>query len=261
MLELHHWEPNIYFLKPLIALKEAQVPFTSHYFDPTSFEQFSPSFPQDAESSLSLEREGPLLVDGVTILSSSFFILEYLAEIFPTANLYPAGAYPNYRSRAWGQYTALQLAPGVCALGCARYLAPALEQREPGLLKARVDRIEPLERRAAWQAVTDGSLGDAQLAEIRRRLQSVVQRYEVALGQSAWLAGETYSIADVDAYAMLRPLPALAPEAVSERETPRIVEFLQRMGERPAVAEALAMSRTGRPQEAFVPGAEPSRWG
>jgi glutathione S-transferase len=261
MLEVHHWEPNIYFLKPLIALKEAKVPFTSHYFDPTSFEQFSPSFPQDTESSLNLEREGPLLVDGVTILSSTFFILEYLAEHFPTANLYPGGAYPNYRSRAWGQYTALQVAPGVCALGCARYLAPVLKQREPGLLKARIDRIEPLERRAAWQSVIDGSLGEAQLAEIRHRLQNVVQRYEAALGQSTWLVGDTYSIADIDAYAMLSPLPALAPVVVGERVTPRIVEFLQRVRERPAVAEALAMSRTGRPQEAFVPGAEPSRWG
>jgi hypothetical protein len=33
------------------------------------------------------------------------------------------------------------------------------------------------------------------------------------------------------------------------------------MRERPAVRAALALSRTGKPQEAFVPGAEPSRWG
>ncbi len=42
MLELYHWEPNTFFLKPLIALKEKQAAFTSRYFDPTRFEQFAP---------------------------------------------------------------------------------------------------------------------------------------------------------------------------------------------------------------------------
>ena len=38
MLELYHWEPNGPFLKPLIALHEKDVAFTSRYFDPLSFE-------------------------------------------------------------------------------------------------------------------------------------------------------------------------------------------------------------------------------
>ena len=41
MLELFHWEPNTFFLKPLIALKEKDVEFASRYFDPTRFEQFA----------------------------------------------------------------------------------------------------------------------------------------------------------------------------------------------------------------------------
>ena len=59
----------------------------------------------------------------------------------------------------------------------------------------------------------------------------------------------------------LAAAPDLAPEVVNPHQTPRVHEFLQRMSDRPAVRAALAMSRTGRPQEAFVPGAEPSRWG
>jgi hypothetical protein len=60
---------------------------------------------------------------------------------------------------------------------------------------------------------------------------------------------------------MLRALPTLAPDLVNERTTPRILDFLNRMHERQAVKRALARSRSGRPHEAFVPGAEPSRWG
>lgn len=261
MLELYHSEPNIYYLKPLIALKEARAPFTSHYFDPTSFEQHAPSFPQNMESGLHLEREGPILVDGVTVLSSSFFILEYIAEALPAANLLPGDAYEHYRARAWGQFVALQLSPGVCALGCAKYLAPVLKSRDPGQLKARIERIEPQERRAAWMAVIDGSYDEKTLAAVRERLAMPVKRFEDALGRTAWLAGSAYSIADIDAFAMLSPLPDLAPQVVSEKATPRIMQFLRRMRERPAVQQALALAKTARPQEAFVPGAEPSRWG
>ncbi len=261
MLELYHWEPNIYFLKPLIALVEAKVPFTPHYFDPTAFEQFSPCFPQNAESNLQLEREGPLLVSGGEVLSSSFFILEYIAEAHPSAGLDPQEVYDRYRARAWGQYIALQLAPGVCALGCARHLAPALAARDPQQLRARIERIEPQERRAAWQAVVSGQYDERTQAAIRERLEPPVRRIEDSLGRGEWLAGPRYSIADIDAFAMLAPLPQLAPELVSEQATPRIMQFLRRVRARPAVQQALATSRSGKPEQAFVPGAEPSRWG
>lgn len=261
MLELYHSEPNIYYLKPLIALEEVKAPFASRYFDPTSFEQYSPSFPQSVESGLNLEREGPTLVDGVTVLSSSFFILEYIAEAFPAANLLPGEAHEHYRVRAWGQFIALQLSPGVCALGCAKYLAPVLKSRDPGQLRARIERIEPLERRAAWMAVIDGSYDEKTLASVREQVKMPVKRIEDALGRASWLAGPAYSVADIDAFAMLSPLVDLAPEALSEKAAPRIMQFLRRMRERPAVQRALAFAKTARPQEAFVPGAEPSRWG
>ncbi|MGH8219233.1 MAG: glutathione S-transferase family protein [Steroidobacteraceae bacterium] len=261
MLELYHSEPNLYFLKPLLALEEASVPFTSRYFDPTSFEQYSPRFPQNTESMLNLEREGPALVDGGTVLTSSFFILEYIAEAEPGANLLPGDAFGRYRARAWGQSNALQLAPGVCALGCARYLAPALAALDQGQLRARIERLEPQERRAAWTAVIDGRYDERMLAKVREQLAMPVKRIESALGAGPWLTGESYCIADIDAFALLAPLPELAPELVSSRATPRITEFLRAVRARPAFDRALGCARTPNPRQAFVPGAEPSRWG
>ena len=71
MLELYHWEPNTFFLKPLIALKEKEAAFASRYFDPTRFEQFAAGFPHNVEAGLHLEREGPLLRRNGTLISSS----------------------------------------------------------------------------------------------------------------------------------------------------------------------------------------------
>jgi glutathione S-transferase/GST-like protein len=261
MLELYHWEPNTFFLKPLIALKEKETEFVSCYFDPTRFEQFAAGFPHNVEAGLHLEREGPLLRRNAALISSSFFMLEYIADALPGPDLNPGGAYEHYRARAWGQFLGLIVGPAVSALGCAKYLAPVLRQRDQQELKARIEAIEPQERRAAWSAVIDGTYDETALANFHQRLGFPVKRVESTLAINRWLTGNEYSIADIDAFAMLNTLPDLAPEVVNPHQTPRISEFLHRMRERPAVRAALAMSRTGRPQEAFVPGAEPSRWG
>jgi len=260
MLELYHWEPNTYFLKPLIALYEKRAAFTSRWFDPTAFEQFAPGWPGNTESALQLEREGPILVHDGAIISNSFFMLEYLNDALPGINLCPGGAFEQYRQRAWGQVLTA-VGTGVTELGCAKYLAPVLRGIEPATLTARLQSIQPLERRQAWAAVAGGTLDEAALAGVRARLKGPIKRIESALAATPWLAGAEYSIADIDAFSLLNGLPALAPDVLNRDETPRTLEFLERVRERPAVKAALALSRTGRPEEAFVPGAEGSRWG
>jgi len=260
MIELYHWEPNGYFLKPLIALHEKQVPFTSRWFDPTVFEQFAPTFPRDTESGLHLEREGPLLVHDGRYISNSFFMLEYIAGAFPGTELIPTDAFQHYRVQAWGQVMTA-VGADVTILGCAKYLAPLLKGQSAEVLESKLQGIEPLERRSAWAAVIDGSYDEGALTAIKERLKFPLRRIESALGESEWLAGSSYSVADIDAFALLVGLPGLAPELVNPQSTPRIVEFLRRVGERKAVQAALAVSRSGRPLEAYVPGAEPSRWG
>lgn len=259
-VHLYHWEPNTYFLKPLIALEEKQAPFTGHWFDPTAFEQFAPGFPRNTESDLQLEREGPVLVHGDTVITSSFFMLEYIAATLPGIALLPGDAFNHYRARASAQFLG-GLGADVAVLGCARHLAPVLRTRNAQKLLIALAEIEPLERRNAWSAVIDGSYDRAVLDKVRERMKFPLGRLEQILGTSPWIAGPEYSIADIDAFALLRPVPALAPELINEQQTPRICEFLQRMHGRGAVRRALARSRSGKPQEAFAPGPEPSRWG
>jgi GSH-dependent disulfide-bond oxidoreductase len=261
MLELYHGEPNGLFLKPLIALAEKQVTFVSRYFDPASFAQHDVDFVQNMESRLHLEREGPLLVHDGEVISSSFFMLEYIAETFPGIDLMPGGALEHYKARAIGQQLTLGAWASVSALGCARYLASRLAQLDRAVLQRNIERIEPVERRNVWLAVIDGSCNEAMQETLRERLKPVIKRIETSLTHSPWVTGAAYSIADIDVFATLAPIPDLAPEVLNERVAPRVMEFLQRMRERTAVRTALGMSRTGRPQEAFIPGTEPSRWG
>ncbi len=258
MIALYHWEPNGVFLKPLMALAEKGAAYTSHWFDPTAFEQFAPGFPANAESALQLEREGPLLVVGGEVLSSTSFQLEYLNEAVAGPDLFPVAAHDRYRVRAWAQYLGLGLGPVVSALGCARFLRPVLAARDGAALRAQLAAIEPLERRNAWLAVLDGAVDEAAW---QQRLAAPVARLEKALTGADWLAGPAYSLADIDAYALVAPLRTLAPAVVNAAATPHLAGWLARIDERPAVRAALALSRSGQPEAAWVPGTEPSRWG
>jgi glutathione S-transferase len=261
MIELYHWEPSVHFLKPLIALAEKQADFVSHWFDPRQLEQLAPDFPHSTESDLNLEGEGPVLVHDGAIIAGSFFMLEHIAEALPGPALLPADSYQRYLARARSQVLGASLGPTLSILSCARHLAPLLREPAASPLQAQIARIEPIERRARWQAVVDTNYSDSDLESLQGRLAPPVSRVEAALQQSAWLAGAEYSIADIDAFAMLDPLTELAPEMVNARATPRVSEFLSRMHARAAVRAALARSRSGSPRTAFVPGMEASRWG
>ena len=260
MLELYHWEPNTFHLKPLIALKEKQAEFAGHYFDPTRFEQFSAGFPRSTESIHNREYEGPVLMVGDTVMCGSFFLLEYIAETLPGTALYPADPYKRYQAQECGQVIGTALGIGVSVLGCIKYLTPAMQAMDQQILRSTLDRIEPVERRARWQELIDGSIDDARLALIRQRLHKPLQQIEARLGESDWMVGNSYSIADIEIFSMIWTLPQLAPELVNEENTPHTMAYIDRITSRPAVQSAIAMSRSGRPQESFIPGIEASRW-
>jgi GSH-dependent disulfide-bond oxidoreductase len=261
MLELYTSEPNTFFLKPLIALHEKRASFDTHWFDSDELQQFGQHFPGEVEAQLHLEREGPLLRHDGTLISNSFFMLEYIAEALPGEKLLPDAPYDLYRAHASGQFLGAHLGSLVPVLGCARYLAPRLMARDRTALDAQLAQVNPQERRLAWQALVDGTYTPQILATARERLKVPVSRVESQLAQDPWLAGSHYSIADIDAFAMLRVLPDLAPEICNPGATPRVIDYLARIEARPAVRAALATSRSGRPHQHFVPGVEPSRWG
>lgn len=261
MLELYTSEPNTFFLKPLVALHEKQAAFTSRWLDTDSLDHFGAGGPDEVEARLHLEREGPLLNHDGTLISGSWFMLEYIAETLPGTDLTPAAAYDKYRARAFAQFLGAHLGSLVPILGCVKYLAPRLAAFDPKFVDTRLDAVEPVERRNSWRSLLNGAYTPQILATARERLKFPVSRVEKTLAEGEWLAGPRYSIADIDAFAMLRSLPDLAPDIANPRDTPRILDFIARIDARPAVKAALATSRSGKPEQHFVPGVEPSRWG
>jgi len=234
MLELYHAEPVANSMKVLICLKEKQLDFVSRYVNLLLFEQHEPGF-----VALNPNGQVPVLVhDGATITESTV-INEYLEDVFPDVRLRPVDPVWRARMRIWSKFVDEYFCPALSMIGwhvLVRRVAQSLSKDE---LDHALARIPLKEQRDKWATVAGESFTAEQLADSRRRLGVSIGKAEAILRETAWLAGPEYSLADSNTFSMVAGVERLHPEFLEPAESTRA--WLQRMRERPAVQEAMAM--------------------
>jgi len=67
---------------------------------------------------------------------------------------------------------------------------------------------------------------------------------EQHLSRSPWIAGDTYSLGDINGFNLGYALPLSQPDNCNDAKTPHIMEWLRRIYERPAARETWAKGRT-----------------
>ncbi|MCC7463495.1 MAG: glutathione S-transferase family protein [Gammaproteobacteria bacterium] len=239
MLALYHWEPNANSGKPMLALAEKGVAFESRYLDLLSFDQHQPEY-------LKVNPNGtiPAMVHDDLVLTESTAIMEYVDAAFPGPPLRPRDPLERWRMRWWMKYFDQYFGPSLSMIGWSLFVGPSVRSRDPAQLKAAIERIPLKERRIAWSKAIYGTFSPEELAESRRRVQGGVAQLEAALTRRPWLAGSSYSLADMNAFNNAFGLPLTVPEACNEQTTPHILEWLRRIYERPATQRIWAMGRT-----------------
>jgi len=236
MLELYHAEPVANSMKVLVCLAEKQQTFESHYVNLLLFEQHSPQY-------LAINPDGvvPTLVhDGVKITESSV-INEYLDEVFPDPPLKPASALARSRMRIWIKYVDDYFGPAASRIGWHFLLHPVAARLNDQEREQCLARIPLRDRREKWATVAGPSFTAEQLAEARDQMADGARRMEATLRNSQWMAGESYSLADIASYGVVPGLARFAPELMNATITPRMIEWLDAMNERAAVKASLAM--------------------
>jgi glutathione S-transferase len=240
----------------MICLREIGVDFRGHYVDLLQFEQFSKGY-------LSLNPAGqvPVLKDEDVVLFESALINEYLAERYPDAGLVPTGPLAWYDTQTWSKYVDYNLAPSLATMGCSTFLVPLFEKLDRERIGESIAAIPLPERRAAWILAVSGEYPADWLRNSERKVDLVTRRMESILEESEWLVGDSYSIADIDTFAMIHGLRNLAPTIINETNTPKTVDWYSRIAGRVAVREALATASGRYPGPVYAPGPEHSRWG
>jgi glutathione S-transferase/GST-like protein len=257
MIELFHWEPVSHSARVLICLHEIGVDFESHYVDLLDFEQFSEDF-------LDLNPFGqvPVLKCDDVLMTESALINEYLAELFPDAGLAPMDPLGWYNVQTWSKYVDYNLSSSLATLACSKYLVPLLQERDQSELKKTIASIPVAERRSAWQLAADDDYTDDMVRNSERKTDLVIKRMEGILVGADWLVGNTYSVADINTFAMINTLKDVASKIVNIDNAPNTLDWLDRIAARPAVKEALTKNKKHEiVGKAFAPGPEHSRWG
>ncbi len=256
MIELYHWEPVGHSARVLICLHEIGVEFESHYVDLMDFQQFSGDF-------LAMNPLGqvPVLRVGDVVMTESSLINEFLAESHPDAGLAPDDPLGWYQTQTWSKYVDYNLGSSLGTLGCKKFLVPMLEKLDKDELNKKIEAIPVAERRSGWELAANDAYTDDMVENSQRKLRLVTERMEKILADTAWLAGENYSIADIDTFALMRSLKDLAPHIVNADNSPATLAWLNRISERPAVEAVFSKYGSLEPDTAFAPGPEHSRWG
>ena len=141
----------------------------------------------------------PTLVtkDGEVIIESTI-IMEYIDDAYPDPSLKPAAPLARARMRAWAK----RLDDGIhadlatiCNAVAFRY--QHMEGRNPEELSAYMDRIPDPARRARLRDLVASGIESAFFAPAIRNFDTIFTEMNTALTRHTWLAGESYSLADI----------------------------------------------------------------
>ncbi|MGC1460292.1 MAG: glutathione S-transferase family protein [Steroidobacteraceae bacterium] len=237
MLKLYHAEPVANSLKTLITIKEKGLPFDSVYIDLHKFEQHEPWF-----VAINPEGQVPVLDHDGHIITHTTVIGEYLEDAFPEAPpLRPADALGKARMRYWNKFCDEHVMNFVSMHGWHRLVGAIARSVEAGEFERLMARIPLYEQREKWRTARSG-FSEADLANATRKIEVAVDKVERQLQQTAWLAGDSYTLADINFFAIGgMALERLFPQMQVGSRAPHLTRWVARMIERPGVKAAFAM--------------------
>jgi glutathione S-transferase len=233
-LKYYHAEPLANSLKSMIPLFEKGLPFESIYVDLHKFQQHEPWF-------LAINPEGQVPVldhDGI-IITHTTVINEYLEDAFPdTPHLRPADPEGMARMRYWNKFVDEHVTNHVSMHGWHRMVGVIARGIEGGEFEELMARIPLPDQRKKWMDARSG-FSEELLANATAKIEYAVAKVEAQLAKSAWLAGDIYTLADINFYCHCGMMvERMFPEMTIGS---RLIAWRERMTARPKIAEALAM--------------------
>jgi glutathione S-transferase len=254
MLKLYHAEPAANSLKALINFKERGLEFESIYVDLHKFEQHEPWF-----VAINPEGQVPVLDHDGRIITHTTVIGEYLEDAFPEAPaLRPADPLGKAHMRYWNKFCDEHVMNYVSMHGWHRLVSVIARSIDGGEFEKLMARIPLHEQREKWRTARSG-FSESDLANATRKIEVAVDKVEQQLRRTAWLAGDTYTLADINFFAIGgMALDRLFPHLNVGSRAPQLSKWVARMYERPAVKAAFAMpNRTNPAFRTFTGEARP----
>ncbi len=233
MLVLHHAWRSSASRRVRLCLEEKGLAYEGHVIDLAKMEHHSPEY-------LKINPNGviPALIHDGRPLYESGTICEYLDEVFPEPPLRPDNAYDRAMMRNWIRHVDERI-HNLIIFNWRHDLQKVAEKWTDAELEAHLKKIPSKERQEAWRRVARRPYTDEERAGARAKLVELLDRMESTLGQTAWLAGERYTIADIAVVPFVKRIEEeIAPDQMTSAIHPRVAQWWAAIQARPAFARA-----------------------
>lgn len=197
MLELYHHGSSVCAAKVRFALAEKKVaPDEMHYIDILKGEQFDPDYLK-----INPKAVVPALVHDGNIINESTVICEYVNDAFEGPSLVPDNPLARAQMRLWEKAVDEQLHPACGELTfvcCHRHIVKRLgEEKLREFLSSTPDQSVTSTWRERKKEIVRLGFDAPGIEDKIRMYDGYLFKMEEALEQHKWLAGDTFSLADI----------------------------------------------------------------
>ncbi len=233
MLDLYHHGSSVCAAKVRFALAEKGVEWNSHYLDILAGDQFDPEYMK-----LNPKAVVPTIVHDGHVIVESTVICEYVDEVFDGPSLVPDTPLGRAQMRLWTKTVDEDIHPAcgeVTFVSCHRFVIMRLgEEGVEEFLNATPPRsVTPAWKQRKRDLVMLGIEAPGIGAKIKL-YDHYLSEMEAALQQRTWLAGETFSLADVGLTPYVNRLDMLGMSGLWEGgRRPKVEDWFNRIKARP----------------------------
>jgi glutathione S-transferase len=233
MIELYHFWDSFCSFKVRLCLEEKSLAWSGHHVDLMKFENLAPAY-------LAVNPKGlvpTLTLEGATIPESSI-INEFLDDRFPEPPLRPADPFARARMRHWVRHEEDELFIAIRPASLNLMMKQVLGK----FGEAELDRLlahHPRPHQIAFLKKTFKEPPDpAAVDKSRKALAAAFAKMEQGLAAGGqWLAGETYSLADIAAAPVVDRVERLGMAELWSK-LPAVRDWVARLIARPAYRRA-----------------------
>lgn len=236
MLELYNHDMSVCAAKVRFAMAEKELEYTNHMVNLLAREHKTPEY-------LALNPNGvvPTLVHDGHVVYESNIINEYLEDQFPEISLMPQSTFGKARVRKWTQQldTAIHTATSVVSTCIAFrdfFLAKSAEDLE--LHFKSQPGADPLKMERHNDNIRNGVKSKYFAHAVMRFDRLLAEMDQELSGGEPWLAGETFSLADIGYASYIRRLEHLQLTPMWEQR-PHFADWYDRLQQRDAFRVAI----------------------
>ena len=192
----------------------------------------------------SIQYQVPVLDHDGTIITHTTVINEYLEDAFPDAQpadgpLRPRDPVGAARMRYWNKFVDEQVMNHVSMHGWHRMIGVITRNIAAGDFEDLMAHVPLPDQRKKWMIARSG-FSEADLANATDKIEYALNKIEAQLGQTRWLAGDGYTLADINFYAHCGMMvERMFPDLRVAERFPRVVAWRDAVTARHAVAIAL----------------------